>query len=80
MALDCSPEVLAEAARCYACIPAQDKEAIKIYLLSVLAGLDNIPVEDLVIRAKCYSCIPARQQKGVENYLLCQIASGITPS
>lgn len=73
MAITCTPEALAAAAKCY-CFDKKTSEEVKLYLLAVLAGLDNLTPSQLTDRAKCF-CFDAKFQKMVENYLLCQIAA-----
>lgn len=74
MAVDCSPQALAEGARCF-CFDHNHAESVKIYLLAVIAGLDGLTQAQLAERAKCY-CFDAKTTKEVQNYLLCQIANG----
>jgi hypothetical protein len=50
-------------------------DAVKIYLLAVTAGLQDMTPEELVVAAACYNCVPKDMQKSVQNYLLCQIAN-----
>lgn len=76
--VDCSPQALAEGARCF-CFPHQDAEKVKIYLLAVIAGLDNLTPSQLAELAKCY-CFDAKTTKEVTTYLLCQIANAALPA
>lgn len=73
MAIECTAEALATAAKCY-CFDKKTSEEVKIYLLAVLAGLDNLTPSQLADRAKCF-CMDAKFQKAVQNYLLCQLAN-----
>ena len=75
MAIDCDPDALAEVSSCLNCIPPGSVDAIKIYLLAVTAGLQDMTATELMEASKCYSCIPEGYQKAVQNYLLCQIAN-----
>jgi hypothetical protein len=70
----CDPEYLADAATCYRCLTGTNAEAVKIYLLAVIAGLDTMTADELIEAARCYNqCIPSGMQKSVQTYLLCQI-------
>lgn len=70
---DCSdPASLLNAAKCFTCLTVDDREAIKTYLLAVLAGGSTDP-QTLMEAAKCFTCLDASQQKAIQNYLLCQI-------
>lgn len=73
MAIECSAQALASAAKCY-CTDKKTSESIKLYLLAVLAGLDNLTPSQLATRAKCF-CMDAKTTKAVQNYLLCQLAN-----
>lgn len=73
MPISCTTDDLAEAAACY-CFDPLTKEKVKIYLLAVTAGLDNLTPSKLADRAKCY-CYDAITLKKVQDYLLCQVAN-----
>lgn len=75
MAIDCTPSELADQAKCYTCLTPDQRDAIKTYLLAVVAGLDGNTPQQLLELAKCYTCIPEKLQKSVQNYLLCQIVN-----
>ena len=77
MAIDCSSQALAEASACY-CFQHDKAEQVKIYLLAVIAGLDDLTQAELAERAKCY-CFDNKTSKEVTTYLLCQIANSLTP-
>lgn len=62
-----------EAAKCF-CFDKKTSEEVKIYILAVLAGLDNLTPSELATAAKCY-CFDAKTAKAVTTYLLCQIAT-----
>lgn len=73
MALDCTDQAgLAAAAKCLACLPAKEREAVKVYLLSVIAGVDPDP-EALIEAAKCFLCYDTKESRAVQTYLLCKI-------
>lgn len=71
----CDPLALAQAASCLqACVNAGMGDAIKIYLLAQIAGVDPDPAA-LIQAAGCIaSCIPAGAMPAVQANLLCQIA------
>lgn len=75
MPVSCEPDELVEISTCYTCIPPDMVDAVKIYLLAVTAGLQDMTPEELVVAAACYNCVPKDMQKSVQNYLLCQIAN-----
>ena len=80
MAITCDVETLADLSRCYSCFTGAEVEAVKIYLLAVAAGLQDLTPQELITRAECYAaCIPMGLQKPVETYLLCQIANAASP-
>ena len=74
MAIDCSSQALAEASACY-CFTEQQMKQVKIYLLAVMAGLDDKTATELAEAAKCYCYDPVTAMK-VELYLECKIAEG----
>lgn len=57
---------------CFACLQQDQKEAVKTYLLAVLAG-GSLDPGTLMEAAKCFMCLQPDQQKAVQNSLLCQI-------
>lgn len=75
--MPCDPLALAQAASCLqACVNAGMADAIKIYLLALIAGVDPDPAA-LILNAGCISsCIPAGAMPAVQANLLCQIAEG----
>lgn len=73
MAISCTAEDLAEAAKCYACLTPKQKEAIKTYLLAVIAGGSTDPAT-LMEEAKCFLCLTEHQLKAIQVYLTCQAA------
>ncbi len=74
MAVSCEPADLAEAAACFTCLDPAQKEAIKLYLLAVIAGGSTDPAE-LLTAAKCFTCLDDTQKKAINTYLLCQAAN-----
>lgn len=74
MPVSCDPTDLAAAAKCFICLDVAQREAIKTYLLAVIAGGSTDP-NTLMEAAKCFVCIPPDKQKQIQTYLLCQIAS-----
>jgi hypothetical protein len=74
MAISCDPNDLAEASKCFDCIPKNIQNSVIIYLLNVISEL-NLTPEQLVENSKCYDCIPKNIQPAVQTYLLCQISN-----
>ena len=73
MAVNCAPESLAEASKCFMCLSGDQREAVKVYLMCVIAGVDPDP-QTLIEQAKCFnSCVPTGMHKAIQTYLLCQI-------
>lgn len=70
MALTCDASDLAEAAKKFTCLSPDMREAVKTYLLAVMAGGSTDPAV-LMPLAACFKCVP--DQKALQNYLLCQI-------
>lgn len=70
MATPTDPVDLATAATCFSCLTQEQREAVKTYLLAVIAGGSLDPAV-LSEAARCFVCIP--NQKAMQNYLLCQI-------
>lgn len=70
MAINCDPAELATAATCFSCLSPEQREAVKTYLLAVIAGGSLDPAV-LSEAARCFVCVP--NQKAMQNYLLCQI-------
>jgi hypothetical protein len=75
MAVSCEPSELAELAKCFVCLTPAQKEAIRLYLLAVIAGGSTEPAT-LLTAAKCFTCLDATQKKAINTYLLCQAANG----
>jgi hypothetical protein len=69
----CEPADLAEAAKCYKCIPEGMQPEVIICLLNEILGTGLTP-QQLMERAACFKCIPSGMQNEVQSYLLCQIS------
>jgi hypothetical protein len=61
-----------QAASCFACLQADQREAVKTYLLAVIAG-GSLDPQVLLAEAKCFTCVQPDHQKAIQNSLLCQI-------
>lgn len=72
MAISCVPNDLMEASKCFRCMTRQQQEAVKTYLLAVMAGGSTDP-DVLEPLAKCFECLTRKQLLAIQNYLLCQI-------
>lgn len=72
--VDCDPNALLAASKCFKCIPVGEQGAVMLYLLAIIAGETTDP-DLLLAKAKCFKCIPPGMQGPVMNYLLCQIAT-----
>lgn len=74
MAVSCTPEDLAAAAKCYTnCLSTETMLAVQTYLLAVIAGGSTDPAV-LVQEAKAFQALRGRQLE-VQSYLLCQIVN-----
>jgi hypothetical protein len=73
---NCEPDALAAAAACY-CFTPKQSDAVTIYLLNRISGL-NLSPDDLARNAKRF-CFDRKTAAAVKNYLLCQIANGGSP-
>lgn len=78
MPVTCTADNLATLAACFVGLSPAQKEAVKIYLLAVQAGVDP-DAEELAILAKCLEGLMPTQQAAIQTYLLCQIANGGGP-
>lgn len=76
MAISCEPSDLAEAAKCYTCLDPAQREAVKTYLLAVIAGGSTDP-ETLLTEAKCFVCLDPLQREVINSYLLCQAVTAL---
>lgn len=71
--ISCEPDDLAAAAKCF-CIPdRKTQEAIMIYLLYTLSGL-NMTVKELVAASKCYCIGNDKTRDSILIYLACKAA------
>ena len=74
MAIECTPDSLADASECYKAISPGDRDAVMIYLLYVISG-SALTIPELVANSMCYAQqIDKQLQPGVITYLLCAIA------
>lgn len=74
MAVDCTPNALVEASRCFDCLTPDQKQSVIAYLLAVIAGGSTDPTT-LLENARCFQgCLTIGQLKAIQVYLLCQIA------
>lgn len=71
MAISCEPMDVAALARCFLCLDRNERDAVKTYLLAVLAG-GSLDPATLLAEAKCFQCIDAETALNLQNYLLCQ--------
>lgn len=71
MAISCEPSELSALSKCFACMTQDEIEAVKTYLLAVLAGRSLDPVT-LLNEARCFQCIDKETALNLHNYLLCQ--------
>lgn len=71
----CTPEALTAASECYKKISPGDRDAVMIYLLLTISGL-NLTVEQLEAASVCYAeKFDHQMQLAVITMLLCSIAS-----
>ena len=75
MAITCTPENLMSLSECFLCLTALERDAIKTYLLAVIAGASTEPAT-LMASAKCFTCLTPKQLKMLQPYLMCLIANG----
>lgn len=71
MAVTCEPAELLALSKCFLCMTPDQIEAVKTYLLAVLAG-GSLDRNTLLDEAKCFMCIDKDTQAALQNYLLCQ--------
>ena len=74
MPVTCTPAALAAAAKCFQCLPSEQKQWIDTYLLAVIAGGSTDP-NTLAKAAKGFQGIPDGLIPKVQAYLLCQIVN-----
>lgn len=72
--ISCTPADLAAAAKCFQCLPSEQKQWIDTYLLAVIAKGSTDP-NTLALAAKCFQCIPSGMLRRIQAWLLCQIVS-----
>lgn len=82
MPISCNPQDLIGNASQFCCITGETAQAVKLYLLRHIAGLDDMTPQQLLAASSCWmGCVSSGAYKAVEAYLLCQIAnSGGTPT
>lgn len=68
-----TPAQLAAASKCY-CFDGQIREAIKVYLLKVAAGMGSRDIGEIADAAACYCYGDRRIQESVIIYILANIA------
>jgi len=78
MAVTCTANALAELGACLEGLSPVQKEAVKIYLLAVQAGVDP-NANTLAAAAKCFEGLSPVQSRAIQTYLLCQIANSVAP-
>jgi len=78
MAIDCSPDTLAELSACFRCFTKEQVEQVKAYLLAVIAGVDTANTQALLDASTCFRCPSEGQLQQMESYLLCLAAGGFT--
>lgn len=74
MAVDCTPNGLAEAAKCFVCLPPASQTQVQTYLLAVIAGGSTDP-NVLLEQAKAFQGISPAALLEIQTYLLCQIVN-----
>lgn len=73
MAVNCTPAALAEASACFCFDNDRTREAVMIYLLNKISGL-NLDKNTLATNSKCF-CFGKEESRAAITYLLCQIAN-----
>lgn len=74
MPVTCTPEALAEDAKCFACLPSQQQLAIQTYILTQIAGVAADP-DALLASAVAFTTVEPQKLLALQAYLLCQIAT-----
>ena len=65
-----------KAMACFQCLQPDQREAVKTYLLAVIAGGSLDPQVLLAAAAaNKLTCVQPDHQKAIQNYLLCQIVN-----
>jgi hypothetical protein len=73
MAVNCDPNALLDAAKCFRCIPDGMQAPVQTFLLAVIAGGSTDP-EVLMQQAACFRCADGMHQE-IQTMLLCQITN-----
>lgn len=76
MSISCDKDDLLENAKCLQqCTLPGMREAIKVWLLTQIAGVSDDP-DFLIEQSKCLNqCVPPKTLKAIETWLLCQIVN-----
>ncbi len=74
MPVTCTATSLASEAACFTGMSPDQKEAVKVFLLAVIAG-GSLDPATLATAAACYQGMSPDQSAAVQTYLLCQIAN-----
>lgn len=75
MAVACDPQSLLELAKCFeGCTSPGQRDAMKVYLLAIIAGVNPDPVA-LMEASRCMTCLLPGQTQAVISYLLCTIVN-----
>lgn len=74
MPISCDAQSLADAAKCYDCLPVGIQLSIQTYLLAVIAG-GSLDPQTLANQARCFRCLEGMHAE-VQAYLLCNIVNG----
>lgn len=77
MAVDCSPEALAEASKCFMCFSPKQLDAINTLNLARIANAltgSSMDPEVLARDAAAFQALDGQQMQ-VQNFLLCNIAN-----
>jgi len=74
MPATCTPEALAEAAKCFECLDEKSQLGIQTYLLAVIAGGSTDP-NVLAAAAKKFQGVSDRGLLAIQDYLLCQLVN-----
>lgn len=75
MAINCDPNALAQAAKCFPCLPDVTNFQAQTYLLAVLAG-GSTDANTLAQQAKGLSGLSDATLGQIKALLLCRIAGG----
>ncbi len=75
MPIVCEPTDLMDLSRCFLCLNESQREAVKTYLLAVIAGGSTDP-GTLMEEAKCFTCLTPKQLELLQPYLMCLISNG----